>query len=124
MDDLLAGADLFLMPSRYEPCGLNQMYSLKYGAVPVVRDWPFFAGGLITRRAMLRSLAGGERNIGEALQVQSENAQVHQLLVRQLRSEVVVPLTDERHGSRLQLGLQSAVAGLASLLGCEPGQGV
>lgn len=55
-----AAADIFLMPSQFEPCGLNQLYSLKYGAVPVVRATGGLADSIVD--ATPEALARGDAN--------------------------------------------------------------
>ena len=67
-----AGADMFLMPSHYEPCGLNQIYSLKYGTVPIVRK----TGGLADTVHDWSELNSGGEQKGNGFTFEKYNGKV------------------------------------------------
>ncbi|MCP3918578.1 MAG: glycogen synthase GlgA [bacterium] len=72
-----AGSDLFLMPSRYEPCGLNQMYSLRYGTIPIVRR----TGGLAdTVESFDRRTGTGTGFVFEAFESRAVHAALEEAL--------------------------------------------
>jgi starch synthase len=86
---VMAGADIFLMPSRFEPCGLNQMYGMRYGTPPVVRR----TGGLADSVTDAR-VAGGTGFVFD----ETDTAVLYRTIVRAIEC-----YRDESDFSRVQL---------------------
>ncbi|MBM3825671.1 MAG: glycogen synthase [Verrucomicrobia bacterium] len=102
-----AGSDFFLMPSRFEPCGLNQMYSMAYGTPPVVRATggladtvrPWSPGatdatGIVFEHA---DLQGVEWAIGRALELFSDPKAYRKVQLNGMRTEFSWKLSADRH---------------------------
>ena len=96
------GADMFVMPSRYEPCGLSQLYSLRYGTVPVVRK----IGGLADTVLPLPAQA---RQTGEAtgFHVEEDTAEA---LLAVLRRAVAVYQDGSMWGQLVEAGMTTDVS--------------
>ena len=100
------GADMFVMPSRYEPCGLSQLYSLRYGTVPVVRK----IGGLADT---VLPLAAWARQAGQATGFHIEEDTAEALLVA-LRQAVSVYQDRSMWGQLVEAGMTTDVSWVRS----------
>ena len=105
-----AGADLFLMPSRFEPCGLNQMYSQRYGTPPVVRA----TGGLAD------TVTDGETGfLFERAEPAALLAAVRRALAALARAGALARDSARRDGARLQLGCSRSSLCRSLLAACH-----
>lgn len=95
---LQAGGDLLLMPSRYEPCGLSQLYSLRYGTVPIVRQ----TGGLADTVA---AYGASENPTGFAFKEASAGA-----LLSTVRAALAVYAHPKRWAALMQAGMKTDVS--------------
>ena len=86
---LYAGADLFLMPSKFEPCGLGQLIAMKYGAIPIVRE----TGGLND------TVESWNEFTGEGNGFSFRNFNAHDMLYTIQKS--IQFLSRSKHGKRL-----------------------
>lgn len=92
-----AGADIFLMPSRYEPCGLNDKYSLKYGTIPIVNQTGGLADSVIDYIKNPKNGTGFvfnyfdekqfENAIKHAIRVFNSKSEWHQLMLRGMKKD-------------------------------------
>ena len=106
-----AGCDLFLMPSRFEPCGLNQLYSLRYGTLPLVRH----TGGLADTVIDVSSGEGNGFSFGPIDLGHFSAALDRALGIISILSQRMESSNETRHANRPQLGLNNRSAICRSL---------
>ena len=100
-----AGADMFLMPSRFEPCGLNQMYSQRYGTPPIVHATGGLADSVVncTPDTLAEGIASGF--VFGTADARRAVAAGGRALDRALApAAAVAQAAEDRHGARFQLG--------------------
>jgi starch synthase len=110
---LEAGCDSFVMPSRYEPCGLNQMYSLRYGTPPVVRNTGGLADTVVDANARNIELGSATGFLFEKADTASLHAALERAIAMHARPRRWMQLI--RQGMQQELGWEQSARRYLSL---------